>query len=133
VAGTTPIILSEWYNFTTFDIIGDLAFGEPFGYLETSHGRTWFKTMFDATRFSAVLQALSFFPLLKAVLLTIVSKTSKAAYEEQKRQAKAKMMRRIEVGHERPDLIERLIQKKDEWVNRLCPLLFPRPLVLLTR
>lgn len=24
----------NWYNFTTFDIIGDLAFGEPFGCLE---------------------------------------------------------------------------------------------------
>jgi len=26
--------LVNWYNFTTFDIIGDLAFGEPFGCLE---------------------------------------------------------------------------------------------------
>ena len=24
----------NWYNFTTFDIIGDLAFGEPFGCLD---------------------------------------------------------------------------------------------------
>lgn len=24
----------QWYNFTTFDIIGDLAFGDPFGCLE---------------------------------------------------------------------------------------------------
>lgn len=24
----------KWYNFTTFDIIGDLAFGDPFGSLE---------------------------------------------------------------------------------------------------
>lgn len=23
----------KWYNFTTFDIIGDLAFGDPFGSL----------------------------------------------------------------------------------------------------
>jgi cytochrome P450 len=26
--------LVNWYNFTTFDIIGDLAFGEPFGCLD---------------------------------------------------------------------------------------------------
>jgi cytochrome P450 len=26
--------LCDWFNFTTFDIIGDLAFGEPFGCLD---------------------------------------------------------------------------------------------------
>lgn len=25
--------MTRWYNFTTFDLIGDLAFGEPFGCL----------------------------------------------------------------------------------------------------
>jgi cytochrome P450 len=27
--GKTDVDLTAWYNFTTFDIIGDLAFGEP--------------------------------------------------------------------------------------------------------
>jgi hypothetical protein len=31
-----PINSVNWYNFTTFDIIGDLTFGEPFGCLENS-------------------------------------------------------------------------------------------------
>lgn len=31
-----PVDLVKWYNLTTFDIIGDLAFGEPFGGLENS-------------------------------------------------------------------------------------------------
>ncbi|KAF4784431.1 cytochrome P450 [Colletotrichum scovillei] len=29
-----PVNLTLWYNYCTFDIIGDLAFGEPFGYGE---------------------------------------------------------------------------------------------------
>ena len=28
------VALNQWYNFTTFDLIGDLAFGEPFGLTE---------------------------------------------------------------------------------------------------
>ena len=30
----TPVNLVSWFNFCTFDIIGDLSFGEPFGCLE---------------------------------------------------------------------------------------------------
>ncbi|KAI7785175.1 cytochrome P450 [Diaporthe eres] len=32
--GTKPVDIERWFNFTTFDVIGDLAFGEPFGCLE---------------------------------------------------------------------------------------------------
>lgn len=31
-----PIDIVEWLNFTTFDIIGDLTFGESFDCLQTS-------------------------------------------------------------------------------------------------
>ncbi|KAF7596258.1 hypothetical protein BBP40_002402 [Aspergillus hancockii] len=112
-AGTT-VNLSEWYNYCTFDIIGDLAFGEPFGYLESSASRTWFKTIFSANHFTQILQALAFYPIVKGIIVALLSRSSKEAFEEQQRQAKEKMMRRMEVGHPRPDLIERLIQKKDE-------------------
>lgn len=36
-----PQDISEWYNWTTFDIIGDLAFGESFGCLENSKTHDW--------------------------------------------------------------------------------------------
>lgn len=31
----------KWYNFTTFDIIGDLAFGDPFGSLNDGMVSFW--------------------------------------------------------------------------------------------
>ncbi|KAJ5556972.1 hypothetical protein N7494_000887 [Penicillium frequentans] len=34
--GTISVDAVSWYNFTTFDIIGDLAFGEPFNCLQDS-------------------------------------------------------------------------------------------------
>lgn len=33
--------ISQWYNWTTFDIIGDLAFGESFGCLENLETHEW--------------------------------------------------------------------------------------------
>ena len=34
-----PGDMKDWYNFCTFDIIGELAFGEPFG--STASGTYW--------------------------------------------------------------------------------------------
>ena len=36
-----PGDMKDWYNFCTFDIIGELAFGEPFG--STASGTYWTK------------------------------------------------------------------------------------------
>lgn len=38
----------KWYNLTTFDILGDLAFGESFGGLESSEYHYWVSTIFQA-------------------------------------------------------------------------------------
>ncbi|GKZ27330.1 hypothetical protein AbraIFM66951_005108 [Aspergillus brasiliensis] len=35
----------KWYNLTTFDLIGDLAFGEPFGGLDASEYHHWVSTI----------------------------------------------------------------------------------------
>ncbi|KAJ5712657.1 hypothetical protein N7493_009125 [Penicillium malachiteum] len=44
--GTKPIDLVSWYNFTTFDIIGDLAFGESFNCLKNSNYHPWVSIIF---------------------------------------------------------------------------------------
>lgn len=38
-----PLDMAKWYNFITFDIIGDLTYGKPFGCLEDSkmHVSAW--------------------------------------------------------------------------------------------
>lgn len=41
-----PLNIMAWYNYTTFDVIGDLAFGEAFGCLEKSDYHPWVKAIF---------------------------------------------------------------------------------------
>ena len=47
----------NWLNFTTFDIIGDLAFGEPFGCLESGQFHFWVSLIFEAVKAGAMEQA----------------------------------------------------------------------------
>ncbi|KAK7751071.1 hypothetical protein SLS62_007057 [Diatrype stigma] len=116
-AGPAPksLDLAAWYNYTTFDVIGDLAFGESFGCLENSDYHAWVKTIFRMARAGTILQVTSSFPLLKKFLLSLVPKS---AMDEQKNHmefTRAKLERRMGSGKERPDLIEGLLKKRDEW------------------
>ncbi|KAJ5937997.1 hypothetical protein N7454_004339, partial [Penicillium verhagenii] len=116
------VVISDWYNFTTFDIIGDLAFGEPFGCLEGCNYDDWIKGIFESAYLGSFLQALSFVPSVKSILLSLVPKTMQEAHQKHKTLTKEKMLRRIAITEERPDLIEGLLKKKDELnlgVNKL--------------
>ncbi|KAF2095728.1 cytochrome P450 [Rhizodiscina lignyota] len=113
-SNTDPIILSDWYNYCTFDIIGDLAFGESFGCLEGSNYHAWIASIFQSGRLGTLLQALSFVPRLKTVLMSLAPKSTRDAQQRHKELTTAKMLKRIEMGNERHDLIQGLLEKKDE-------------------
>lgn len=112
---TTKFDMRHWFNFATFDIIGDLAFGEPFGCLEkgeldprvaflerglSTASKTYFIRELGLERFLMFL-ALRAANFRKA----IVEQTSQI------------LERRMELADGRPDLIEGLIRKKDDWVS----------------
>lgn len=45
-----PADMVKWYNSTTFDLIGDLAFGVSFGNLDTDGYHFWVSNVFQAVR-----------------------------------------------------------------------------------
>ena len=51
----TEVELHKNFQFTTFDIIGDLLFGESFHSLENSEHHPWVKTIFKGAKFSMQL------------------------------------------------------------------------------
>lgn len=99
----------KWYNFTTFDIIGDLAFGDPFGSLNDGLftllwvGCTW---LTDAAKphfwVSLILQSMVMFPwvtvfkrfpIMKVLKGFFVSKESIAARSTHLGYSRDKIMR----------------------------------------
>uniref|UniRef100_A0A0B7KBH0 Uncharacterized protein n=2 Tax=Bionectria ochroleuca TaxID=29856 RepID=A0A0B7KBH0_BIOOC len=113
--GSNTIDIMAWYNFTTFDIIGDLAFGEPFGCLDSSDYHPWVRIIFQMARAGVVLQALGYYPSLKNFLLSLVPDSVREQNQQHEELTNEKLRRRMELGAERPDLIEGLLRKKDEW------------------
>lgn len=58
----------KWYNLTTFDLIGDLAFEEPFGGLDSSEYHYWVATIFQAIRGIAFVKLRDAYPLLFRII-----------------------------------------------------------------
>ncbi|KAK0649206.1 cytochrome P450 [Cercophora newfieldiana] len=107
-----PLDLVAYYTWTTFDAIGDLAFGEPFGCLDRVKDDPWIKGIFDAMKKSAVIVALSYLGL-DTVVLPILKRfinKGRAAHDERTAQ---KLRRRMELKVERPDLIEGILRKAE--------------------
>ncbi|KAE8412379.1 cytochrome P450 [Aspergillus pseudocaelatus] len=112
--GEDAVDISAWFNYTTFDIIGDLSFGEPFGCLQGSSYDEWIESIFLAFPFATALQALSFTPLFKQAVLALIPRSVRDKRERLTDFTRQKMLRRVAIAEERPDLIEGLLKKKEE-------------------
>lgn len=66
----------KWYNLTGFDLIGDLAFGEPFGGLDSGEYHHWVATIFKAVQGMAFVKLRDAYPLLFRILSPCHSSTS---------------------------------------------------------
>ncbi|TGJ86238.1 hypothetical protein E0Z10_g2557 [Xylaria hypoxylon] len=111
--GNTPVNMRDWYSWTTFDIIGDLVFGESFGCLEDSAYHSWVQNMPKVVKENALITGLgvSGYKWLNDLIINWGFMTSR---RHQMQYTTEKVKRRINLGIERPDLIEGLIRAKTE-------------------
>lgn len=63
-----------------------------------------------------LIQSLAGYPLLLKLLLSMVPTRFREEHEKHQQQTMEKLKRRMAVTKERPDLIEGLLKKADEWV-----------------
>jgi cytochrome P450 len=110
--GSVALNMADWYNFTTFDVIGDLAFGEAFGCLENSDYHPWVKSIFELGHVGTFFQAACHYPILQKLAINLVPKSAMEKRQQHIDFNRAKLLKRIELGHDRPDLIEGLLKKK---------------------
>jgi len=103
----------SWLNFFTFDVIGDLTFGEPFGCLESSNYHPWVQMIFDSIHLQAIIQALSYYPRIDSLIPYLTPKSLIAKFESHKEMTKEKVLRRKETKVDRADFISNLIKPEN--------------------
>lgn len=60
-----------WYNLTTFDIIGSLAFGQDFGGVASGREHFWVAIVTKSLRLGALADCFRRFPMLSTVIQTL--------------------------------------------------------------
>lgn len=97
-----PVDMAAWFNFMTFDIIGDMAFGDHFGALESGQWHPWVDTIFQGIKFNGIMMIVQAYPVLGPLVYAFSAEARKLAakYKEQMRLARAQTEKRIAQGAE---------------------------------
>jgi cytochrome P450 len=103
----------SWYNYTTFDVMGDLTFGEPLGLLEGSEYTPWVKGIYQHLRFGTLLRSVKYFPRLETALEKMLPTSLREKQKEHYQYSADRVTKRLEKGTTQPD-IWNLILQKDE-------------------
>jgi cytochrome P450 len=109
--GTKPLDIAAWYNFTTFDIIGDLAFGEPFGCLDNKELHPWISLIFEGMKDLAFLNCLARTPWLKKLMTSLTPKSSTSKWAEHRDMSRETVRKRLASQEDRPDFIDAMMRR----------------------
>ncbi|KAF2993350.1 hypothetical protein E8E13_000832 [Curvularia kusanoi] len=104
-----PVDIMRWYNFTTFDIIADLAFGEPLYCLRDSQYHKWVNMIFTSIKAVPTLSIRNKYLLFRTWdtlcgLFTDTQAQVNARYEFFD-MAKSRVTARLEKDTNRPDFL----------------------------
>ena len=101
--------LVDWFNWTTFDLIGDLAFGESFACLENAEMHPWIESIFGSLSslvFIDAVRSLYLTPLLILLVPKRLQKLRISNYEF----TRDKIADRVKYGNDRGDFFDKVLK-----------------------
>lgn len=105
----------KWFNFTTFDILGELAFGDSFKCLERGILHPWIKNIFQSIKATSFIREANFYPSpIKEIMRMLVPKNLTKSRNESFDFAALKARERLEQGTDRPDFTSYILRHNDE-------------------
>lgn len=111
--GTKTVDMVAWYNFTTFDIIGDLAFGESFDCLKNSDYHQWVSIIFGSLKYGAYTNVSRRLPGSKYILPYIIPKHVLSQRSTHLALTKEKVDSRLTKSNERPDFFGNILKHQN--------------------
>ena len=101
----------QWFNYTTFDIIGSLLWGSPFGCLEEVKSHPWMEVIAQF-KTALIVGATKFYPPLDAILKMITPKSAMADLMHIWRTTEEKIAQRVKKGASQKDMISYMVPEQ---------------------
>ncbi|TLD33397.1 hypothetical protein PspLS_01571 [Pyricularia sp. CBS 133598] len=109
--GSKPVDIVRWYNYTTFDIIGDLTFGDSFHCLDSQTMHPWVQLIFASVKDGNLITNLrQYYAHIDRILYRFFPSAvkSKMTHEAMLRE---KLKQRQAMGMERPDFYDSMTRR----------------------
>ncbi|KAF3031157.1 hypothetical protein E8E12_000776 [Didymella heteroderae] len=103
-AGQLRTNIVEWYNFTTFDIMADLTFGESLHQLTDSAYHPWVWAIFSHMKMIALYRVCREWPGITQLLRTMLPKDAKEKQRQHLNFSVSLLDKRMACKPERPDI-----------------------------
>ena len=97
--------MTDWLNFFTMDVIGDLAFGESFNCLKTGEYHAWVRTLFSYLKGMSLAAAPRYYPSTEFLFQKLMPKSILDDQRQHTAYANEKINRRLALKTNRPDFI----------------------------
>jgi len=111
--GTVPLDIVSWYNWTTFDIFGDLMFAEPFDCLKAASYHPWVDLLFKSIKAQTLANAAAHFGVL-GLLKKYPPKSLTEVRAQHMKMTAEKVDRRLSLKGERADFMSSILKHEDD-------------------
>lgn len=101
----TAVDLEKWLHYLTFDISGDLSFGEPFDCLKNGKAHPWVDIAQDFGKGLALVASINTYPPIDKLLRYIIPKKVIQRMKDHREMSAAKAMKRLALDTQRPDFV----------------------------
>ncbi|KAG8167371.1 hypothetical protein KVR01_003060 [Diaporthe batatas] len=116
--GKARLDSTKWFEWTTFDIIGDLSFGVPFGCLQNAASHPWVETLFDSLGVVPIQQIIYNLPLysvLKAFyFMLFVPRHIMTKRQTSQLFSEETLKKRMSLATDRPDYVDAMLRGEGE-------------------
>ncbi|KAI1380476.1 benzoate 4-monooxygenase cytochrome P450 [Hypoxylon crocopeplum] len=115
--GKAGLDIIMWFNLLTLDIIGSLAFGKPFGGLESAQFHPWIKLVTGAMSQGALADCMSRFPMVAAVFKWLMPGTIDKLIEDTRAHEAHTIDlvdQRLKNITDRPDFLTRMLENREK-------------------
>ncbi|KAK8011932.1 hypothetical protein PG989_000192 [Apiospora arundinis] len=102
----------QMFQFTTFDFMGDLTFGEPLGLLKELKYSKWVEAVFDSIKVIPVAQIIQYYPWVNSLFKLLEPQSIKDMKYNHFKHSADRVDMRLERGAEKPDIWSMVLAAK---------------------
>lgn len=119
--GSLTVDIVSWLNFVTFDISGDLSFGESFGSIDEGKPHPWVEIACRFGKGVALVASLNYYAPLQKLLKYVmpVKVRDKMVYHRQL--SAQKVQQRLQLQKEKPDFVNAVLKYNQDKTEKVTP------------